>query len=1171
MNHSDDFVKALTSPDRRYGEVPFYWWNGGELHKERISSQLEMLAEKGLKGVQINYAHINGGGEEGLTYGGHGKSIKGEPEQFSDEWWEFFHFAAKVCERLGMTIGMGDYTIAWIGNGYFTDKVANTPGMSATNLTCEKKLLFSGDENNADEDTLAIVTYRDMANSEPVIIYEKGKGVLSSIPGISEAYIIKTKIAENSIDPLNSDCGRLLVEYYFKEFEKRCPDVSPETFDCFFQDELMFATEIKTLWSDSLRQKIMDKYGYDILGFIPHLFFNLGNITPKIRLDTADVRTALIEENYFIPIFNYHDSRGMIYGCDQSGRGKEPDEFSDYFRTVRWFTAPGNDTPGRAADLIKVKVNSSIAHLYNRPRVWLEGYHSSGWGTTLESITAPTSDNFIYGANLLNLHGLYYSTNGGFFEWAPPDFHFRMPYWDDEKQWLDKYKRLSQLLTRGKHRADAAIYYPVSSCDYGENHKSCIETTFGCGEFLFSHGVDFDFIDFQSIENASCKEEKLITAEESYRVLIFAGVDCIRFSALKKAKELLTVGGKVIFCSITPFASDNRGLQDKELNDLIAQLLSHPNCILAATNETVLNFINTNVRRSFLPDETVDSEKTYVHTRVHGDTVLYFVRYAEKGSICRFEATGKAFLLDSEKGEISHITGAKHQDGFTYIKMPLDKDSDTLILFTDDNIDYEKEINTEFDEPEYIKNTITLDGGWDFSLIPTLDNTYGDYYLPKGGIIGPEARFFDINKGDTVPEKFEFTSLPYNRSMAFLKIEAKKERKALCDFVLSSPELLNCDSFVFEGEEYSVKINELDDRYYYHSFEYTESLYEQGHHGLKGRVYDDNIYFSEDCLFFTYVYSPEDTKAKLLSGDIKPEFIILNNEQVTDGEISLKKGKNLLAASYLYDETLIPNYRNNGKTKRTSIHIVKESFKNNNEELCVSSFSNPDYYRFSKNEDVNSVFCFRFYSIPAFSGLSGSFHGKLLRALNNGEPMTLERKGKGNFGAAEYSAVPSCIYPEVSEVILFVEAEDGYEYTAIIPEPIKLTSETGKMCCGDLSLTGALKNFSGKAVYEKNISLEKIYPDERFYIDIADAATTLKVEINGKTAVVFTHKPFYADITPFITNGENNIRITVSNTLCNHYSTVPSKYSNFPRDAKWGLMEPAKIIITEKTYLGVKK
>ncbi len=45
-------------------------------------------------------------------------------------------------------------------------------------------------------------------------------------------------------------------------------------------------------------------------------------------------------------------------------------------------TGPGNDQPGLASDVIKNKVSSSITHLYERERTWLEGHYGSGWGTT---------------------------------------------------------------------------------------------------------------------------------------------------------------------------------------------------------------------------------------------------------------------------------------------------------------------------------------------------------------------------------------------------------------------------------------------------------------------------------------------------------------------------------------------------------------------------------------------------------------------------------------------------------------------------------------------------------------------------------------------------------------------------------------------------------------------
>lgn len=1167
MNTSSDFIKALTSPDRRFGEVPFYWWNGSPLNKERLKEQIRMLAEKGLAGVQINYAHINRGGENNLPYGGHGKSIPGTPEQFSDEWWDFFSFAAKECEKYDMSVGMGDYTIAWIGNGYFTDKLSGMPDMHAKNMSIAKKMLFSGDEEGLSDDVLVALYYKDIACEEPVIIYEKDKGICSPIPGICEAYIVSVHETDKSIDPLNPGCGKILTEIYFEEFFRRVPDVKEGVLNYFFQDELMFGTDIKTIWGESLRNGIREKYGYDVIGFLPHLFYNLGDITPKIRLDVSDIRTLLTEENYFKPIYEFHASKNLIYGCDQSSRGKEPDEFSDYFRTVRWFTAPGNDTPGRAADLIKVKVNSSIAHLYGRPRVWLEGYHSSGWGTTLESITAPTSDNFIYGANLLNLHGLYYSTNGGFFEWAPPDFHFRMPYWDDEKQWLDKYKRMSAILTAGRHKCDVAVYYPVSSCEYGENHKFCTEKTFECAEYLFSKGLDFDFIDFQSIESAACENGRLKTSYEDYKVLIFAGVDCVRFSAIQKAEEFIKNGGCVVFCGNTPYASDRKGLNDPVLNDTIKRILSSPSASLTPTAAETLAFINSVITRSFLPEDIYSEEKIYVHRRYNGSTELYFVRYAKKDSVCRFEAQGTPYLLDTYEGKIIRLDGTVYSDGFTFVKMPLEENDDTILLFTDDEISFDDIIDTSDSRELTEKQKIYLDGDWDFTLVPTLDNKYGDYYLPEGGIIGAQARFFDITKisdGDD-GAGFEFNDIPFGTNTAIRRIYCKDESFSLCREISKHTDIPETNTICLNNKDYTIETQQFYSRYgYICTDDYTVSLHEQGHHGLKGHLYDDNIFFEDDCVYITNVYAEEDCEAVIHTGDIIPDLIILNSEEIRTDRVHLKKGKNPLFFSYTYRSEESVNYRNSGKIKRTSLHITKQDAKESNYPLSVPSFANPDYFRFSSTDEDIRYFCFRFSTVPGFISATVDLFGNIHTAFIGSREAETEFLSEGESGSKRYRIKAPAAEEYITDVVFYAEAENGFEYADMLARPVDIECTKGKITAGDTSHMGALKNYSGKMVYEKNIVLSKLYPDERFILDLGDAAATAKVEINGKTARIFTFRPFRTDITDYAVNGENHIKITVSNTLCNHYSTIPSKYSNFPKDAASGLIGPVSIRVVER-------
>ena len=162
---------------------------------------------------------------------------------------------------------------------------------------------------------------------------------------------------------------------------------------------------------------------------------------------------ALSEEHFFRPLYQWHQDRGMTFGCDHGGRGRDVAEFGDYFRAVRWNQGPGCDQPMLQQDVIKNKVASSIAHLYERPRVWLEGFHSSGWSTSAAQITDAIFGNFVMGQNLLTFHGLYYSTHGGWWEWAPPCNHFRMPYW----QHIDPLMHAVQRLQLSSHAGHAPL------------------------------------------------------------------------------------------------------------------------------------------------------------------------------------------------------------------------------------------------------------------------------------------------------------------------------------------------------------------------------------------------------------------------------------------------------------------------------------------------------------------------------------------------------------------------------------------------------------------------------------------------------------------------------------------------------------------------------------------
>ncbi|MEI7899829.1 MAG: hypothetical protein WCK89_06220 [bacterium] len=55
-------LPGFQKPPPGFGTVPFYWWLGDPLTKERIGWQLEQMAGMAVSGIQINYAHSDQGG-----------------------------------------------------------------------------------------------------------------------------------------------------------------------------------------------------------------------------------------------------------------------------------------------------------------------------------------------------------------------------------------------------------------------------------------------------------------------------------------------------------------------------------------------------------------------------------------------------------------------------------------------------------------------------------------------------------------------------------------------------------------------------------------------------------------------------------------------------------------------------------------------------------------------------------------------------------------------------------------------------------------------------------------------------------------------------------------------------------------------------------------------------
>jgi len=1095
-------LEKFTNSPNEYGEVSFYWWVGEEITKERLLWQLNKLKDKHICALQINYCHSDSGGQI------YGLTMDSKPPLFSHEWWELVGWFMCECKLLNISVSLSDYTIGAPGQGYYSDTILD----------------------------------KYPEHTGQMLVLEKDEIIVKTVPF--------------SINPMSHNIGKAVIEEFYGLFEKKYPGECGSGFNYFFSDELSFNIE-GNLWSDDFAKEFENRKGYDITPYLKGIFEDIGDITPKIRLDYYDVIVQLSEERYFIPIYKWHQERAMIFGCDHGGRGQHVNEFGDYFRTQRWMQAPGNDQPRLSSNIIQNKVSSSIAHLYNRPRTWLEGFYGSGWGTSSSELADAVFRNFALGHNLLTLHGLYYTTYGGFWEWAPPCNHFRMPYWEHMGKLLECTKRLSHLLSSGVHVCDVAILYPVAAVEGGEDGANSVDTAFEIAELLYKHTIDFDFIDFESISRSVITGNKLCVSGEEYRIVIVPSMKTIRYSTIEKLHAFSNSGGTTVIFGALPQASDRVGRKDNMMAEKIQDILSKtPNI---KTPDEILRFIQHN----FAPDIKGTDNPFFLHRRIDGKDV-YMIYGAKKNSVYHFRAKGRVHLFNPWNGEEREIPIKHQSESGTMLAMPLSEAEAQILVFDKTKaptIQTKTGYHTDMAaisgrqrkpliQPK--ATCLTVDGAWEFELLPTMDNTYGDFRMPAfDSAIGAEGRFFRFSQGDKQKE------IMYSYGTYFYKLGALPQ--AIDEQLLAMDDITTGTAITIQTQQYH-----FEDYIYSQRFGRQDDVGPQGsYHGLKGKISDeficlgskkttkwfsDSIYLPEGTGYVYYMYTTvtvdEETKVFMKEGSLKAAKIYINGVPQTKETTNLQQGLNKILLRY-------------DSCGRTFFILDKQQHTNKQTyPLAMNWYANTSVLKFNPCPD-NTPCCFKITSPPATQRAKLTAYGDITVSFD-GIAGIASKTGVHFNGANIYSIEAPVLKAITSEIAIHV-GSPMVAAEAAITEPLEFIVEKGLIQTGDWAEIEGLRTYSGGARYTKIVTIP---PCESAVVDLGEVGCSAELFVNAISAGIKLAPPYVFDITPFIQEGENKLEAVIYNTLYNHYLTIPTHYNI--RKQKSGLIGPVKISIIAK-------
>jgi len=752
----NQIAEQFLRPPRDYSPAPIWWWSGDELKLDRLRWQMDRFKEGGVYNlVVLNLAPT------GPLYG----SDTDRPHFLSEDWWNIFDGVCEYAAEIGMRI-------------WFYDQI----GFSGANLQGE---LVRQNSDYAGQSLECVIA--EGTGALEAICPSGGMPLTASVVGIDEAGKPSGQPAPAPLDGMRAAvdvhgphrlrlvysiqrnfnyfspeaCDRLL-DMVHREFERRLGKWFGNVIVGSFQDEL---PNLPT-WGADFANEFLARKGYDLLPKAACLWEGESDEAQQIRVDYQDVRAELAEKAFFIPFFEWHERHGLTCGFDQQGPAREGDApesvrcYADYLRTHRWFGAPGSDHHG------ETKIHSSLAHLNGRERVWIEVFHSSGWGGTLEETFDWLVPWLRAGGSLYNPHAAYYSTRGGWYEWAPPSTCWRQPYWRHYSRFADCVSRLCYLLTRGHHVCDIGVLFPTTTVQAYQTlqgplepallAKDCYRELVGKMHWnmpktgvLDGDGRDFDVLSDEAVAEAAVQDGSFHIRDERYRVVVLPACTVLRERTAEMLVRFAESGGKLIAVGAVPQTLEPGGVWAARL----AALFESGQAKFVSTAQELPEAL------AGLPKE-IDAPVPTLHRRI-GDQDVLFVpsvfpmatehapykdwrhpkynfspdRYRRETVISIRGGVQEVELWDPLTGERYPVAVSQGDDGQSLISVPFDRGPAAVLVWRR-GLDREDVSSSPLLEKMSASSLIEgervadMGDNWNVELVPTLDNRFGDFDKP---------------------------------------------------------------------------------------------------------------------------------------------------------------------------------------------------------------------------------------------------------------------------------------------------------------------------------------------------------------------------------------------------------------------------------------------------------
>ncbi len=587
------------TPAATYKQHTRWWWPGNAVTEEGIQWELDQMLQQGFGGVEIM--------SPWRFY------TKGNIDYLSPEFLRLIKFTLAAANTRGMDVSL-NFGPGWDFGGSWVPPTERSKVLSQTTVELTGPQVF--------EDVLPLYSYPTLGPDSQNFYFESEAPDNQEIQGVvaaltkgdrldGETLVDLTGQVENNRLRWEVPAGRwrlMIFRLNYTGQKNAATDNFPQqewvvdhfsktammnycnylggafykgfgrdfggALGTFFSDSFEVAVIPGTIhWSNLLLTQFKRYKGYDLRPYLPALWFDIGELTPKVRFDANDFLSYIGMQTTFATFIDW---------CNQH---KVEARMQPHYRFTEELIQGAGMVPRPEMECTTArfavvpdprKAIASGAHLYGRPIVSAESFtflHPERYRSTMEELKVATDAFLRDGVTQFYNHGYLYSPEmhvapSRDVPWANRISHWNT--WWKYYHYLTAYTaRCCYMLRQGEFAGDVLLYSPQATVWAQKvvfNNDRRVMPYGDVGQVLVANGYDFDLVNDDILQNYATAEDGFIKVRGlSYRFLILPSIVAIPPKTLDFIERFVTAGGILIALQQLPASAV--GLNDHRRSD----------------------------------------------------------------------------------------------------------------------------------------------------------------------------------------------------------------------------------------------------------------------------------------------------------------------------------------------------------------------------------------------------------------------------------------------------------------------------------------------------------------------------------------------------------------------------------------------------------------------------